>query len=330
MRALIGGRSYAASQFNRATDAKRQPGSAFKGFVYLAAMESGLTADTIRSDTPVRYGSWEPANYNRTYEGPVTLQHAFARSTNTVAALLAMEVGPRRVADTAQRLGIGTPLTANGSLALGTSEVTLMDLTASHAPFANGGVKAAPYLITRITTADGKRLYERKRPASVRVVGGVELAGMQRLFAATLNEGTGKAARLNRASGGKTGTSQGFRDALFVGFTADLVTGVWLGNDDNAPMNKVTGGGLPARIWAGFMNDAHLGLPDRPLPGGGALVAMPDGDTVPLPAFRPGQGEIAVERSSQVATLRQRVRSIVEDRTESAIKRSILDILSGR
>ncbi len=330
VRALIGGRSYADSQFNRATEAQRQPGSAFKSFVYLAAMESGLTADSIRDDSPVRYGSWQPANYNRTYEGPVTLRHAFARSTNTVAARLTMEVGPRRVADTAQRLGIASPLAANGSLALGTSEVTLMDLTASHAPFANGGMKAAPYLVDRITGSDGTVLYQRKRPGAVRVVSVRELVDMQSLFAATLDDGTGRVARLRRSAGGKTGTSQGFRDALFVGFTADLVTGIWLGNDDNSPMKRVTGGGLPAGIFASFMRDAHLGLPDRPLPGGQLVVAMPTGSTVPLPEFRPVRDEGTVEIAPQVAGLRQRVRSIVRDRAESAVKRSILDILSGR
>ncbi len=274
IRALIGGRNYQKSQFNRATAARRQPGSAFKPFVYLAAAEAGLTPDTIRDDSPVRIGGWAPENYSRDYRGPVTLQTALALSLNTVAAKLGQEIGIRNVIKVAQRLGIHSPLPANASLALGTGEVSPLELTAAFAAFANGGTGVVPFVIREVKTTEGKLLF--KREAGGREGGGLgpviaagPLAMMNGMMRETLLTGTGRKAEIpGWEAAGKTGTTQEFRDAWFVGYTGRLVAAVWLGNDDNEPMKKVSGGGLPAEIWGRFMKAAHQGLQPVGLPGG--------------------------------------------------------------
>ena len=272
VRALIGGREYATSQFDRATDAVRQPGSAFKPFVYAAALEQGRTPLSVRNDAPVRIGKWTPENYDGKYRGEVTLSDALAHSINTVAAQLVMEVGPKTVVKTAHRLGIEASLQANASIALGTSEVTLMELTGAYAPFMNGGYKATPHVVRRVTTHDGKVLYENTYGNPPRVIDPAVAAMMNRMLVRVVEEGTGRNARLDGwPAAGKTGTTQSYRDALFVGYTANLVTGVWFGNDDGAQMNKVTGGGLPAQTWKQFMQVAHSGLPPAKLPLGGPV-----------------------------------------------------------
>jgi penicillin-binding protein 1A len=268
VRALVGGRNYSDSPYDRATDAERQPGSAFKPFVYLAAFEHGKKPDDMMMDGPVDIHGWKPQDYEGKFEGEVTLTRAFAVSSNAVAAQLTEEVGPKVVAATAHRLGINSTLEAVPSIALGSSEVTPLELTAAYVPFANGGTTAPPYAIVRITTRSGKVLYARKAPPPVQVVSPDNAALVTSLMVATVSEGTGRAARLGeRPSAGKTGTTQDFRDAWFVGFTADLVCGVWIGNDNNAPMKKATGGGLPARIFHAFMENAESGLPVKPLAG---------------------------------------------------------------
>jgi len=268
VRALVGGRSYAASQYNRAVVARRQPGSAFKPFVFLAALERGLSPGSIRRDEPVRIGKWSPKNYTEDYLGPVTLTTALSLSINTVAATLAAEVGPKAVIRTARRLGIASPLQANASIALGTSEVTLLELTGAYASFANGGYGAAPFVIKRIREADGDFLYERPPPAQERAIDAGTVAEMNMMLATTLERGTGRKAQIaGWPAAGKTGTTQDFRDAWFVGYTANLTTGVWVGNDSNKPMKKVTGGGLPALVWRAFMTAAHEGVPVAGLPG---------------------------------------------------------------
>ncbi|GGD96726.1 penicillin-binding protein [Aureimonas endophytica] len=268
IRALVGGRDYADSQFNRAVDAKRQPGSAFKPFVYETALEAGWRPETIVDDAPTRIGNWSPQNYDQRYRGPVMLADALAHSLNTVAAKLTEAVGPKAVIDTATRMGVKTPLVDNASIALGTSEVTLAELTSAFAPFANGGYQASPHLINRVTDASGKVLYE--RPAGVPpVIVKPEIVGMMNaMLEGTVTRGTGrKAALKDWQAAGKTGTTQDFKDAWFVGYTANLTTGVWFGNDNGAPMRKVTGGTLPAAAWHQFMTAAHEGLPPMPLPG---------------------------------------------------------------
>lgn len=268
VKALVGGRAYADSQFNRAVKAQRQPGSAFKPFIYLAALEDGLTPDTIRDDAPVRFGKWTPKNYNDKYRGPVTLREALAFSYNTVAARLAAEVGVKRIVATARRLGIASPLGKDLSLALGTSEVTLLEMTGAYVPFANGGYGVLPFVIRRVKTSDGNLLYERAGSGPGRVIGSLQVGQMNDMLREALQTGTARRAALgNWPAAGKTGTTQDWRDAWFVGYTADLTAGVWVGNDDGVPMKRVSGGSLPAEIWHRFMNVAHEGRPPLPLPG---------------------------------------------------------------
>jgi penicillin-binding protein 1A len=266
VRAMVGGDSYSRSPYNRATDAERQPGSAFKPFVYLTAFEHGHTLSDTMNDEPVDIHGWKPADFENEYEGEITLSEAFAKSSNSVAAQLTEEVGPRAVAATAHRLGISSPLAALPSIALGTSDVTPLELTASYAPFANGGTGVAPHGIVAIRTLSGKILYKHKDDDPHAVMSPQNADAVTQLMVGTVTDGTGRSARLDeRPSAGKTGTTQDFRDAWFVGFTADLVCGVWIGNDDNAPMAHATGGTLPAHIFKSFMEDAESGLPARPL-----------------------------------------------------------------
>ncbi len=268
VRAMVGGRSYEQSPYNRATDALRQPGSAFKPFVYLAAFERGRTPNDVMNDAPVDIHGWKPEDYEGKYEGEMTLTRAFAKSSNSIAAQLTYEAGPKSVARVARRLGITSHLDMNASLALGTSSVSPLELTAAYVPFANGGEGVVPFGIERIRTRSGKVLWQRKGSGLGRVMSTQNAAAITSLMVETVSTGTGKAARLDdRPSAGKTGTTQDFHDAWFVGFSADLVCGVWMGNDDNTPMKHATGGGLPARIFRTFMESAEAGLPARPLPG---------------------------------------------------------------
>ncbi len=268
IRALVGGKDYAESQFDRASRAKRQPGSAFKPFVYAAAMEIGRTPMSIRNDGPVRIGNWTPENYDQKYRGEVTLADALANSLNTIAAQLVMEVGPQNVVKVAHRLGIDSEMQANASIALGTSEVSLVELTSAYAPFMNGGFKATPHVIRRISKADGTVLYENTYDNPPRVLDPAIVSEMNQMMVRVLTKGTGKKAQLKGwEAAGKTGTTQSFRDALFVGYTSNLTTGIWFGNDDGKSMKKVTGGGLPAKAWHDFMMAAHEGLSPSPLFG---------------------------------------------------------------
>jgi len=262
VRAMVGGRNYAESQYNRSITAKRQPGSAFKPFVYLTAMEAGLTPETIRLDAPLDVRGWKPENYSHEYFGPVTLTQALAMSLNTVAVRLGLEVGPKNVVRTAHRLGISSKLEANASIALGTSEVSLTELVAAYAPFANGGLGVSPHVVTRIKTLEGKILYMRQPETPNQVIEPRNVAMMNVMMQETLISGTARKAEIpGWVAAGKTGTSQDFRDAWFIGYTANLVTGVWLGNDDNSPTKKATGGGLPVEVWTRFMRAAHQGVP---------------------------------------------------------------------
>ncbi len=284
IRAMVGGRSYGGSTFNRATDAVRQPGSAFKPFVYLTALEHGHTPDDMVDDGPVDIHGWKPVNYEGRFRGPMRLLDAFAESSNSVAAQLTAEVGPKEVARTARRLGIASPLMEVSSLALGTSGVTPLELTGAYASFANGGNGTSPFSILNIHTRSGKILYQRKPAGVGAVMSAEDDMQMTRLMSEVTATGTGKAARLeDRPTAGKTGTTQDFHDAWFVGFTADLVCGVWIGNDNNAPMIKATGGTLPAHIFHAFMTDAEQGLPARPLAGANLLASagQPAADQAP-------------------------------------------------
>jgi penicillin-binding protein 1A len=283
VRALVGGRNYDESQFNRAIDARRQPGSAFKPFVYLAALENGHRPTDEVYDGPVSIGTWQPENYEGSYEGAITLAHALARSSNSASVQLTNEVGADAVARIAHRLGVGGQLQAVPSLALGTSELSPLDLTTGYAAFANGGDGVIPYVIIRVRTESGRILYERKGSGLGRVIEPRHEADMISMMTGTVTEGTGRAASLGaRPVAGKTGTSQDYRDAWFVGFTSNHITGVWIGNDSGTPMKRATGGGLPARIFKAYMLKAEDGLPVTPLIGAG--LAPPEEPVPPPPA----------------------------------------------
>ncbi|HEY8950589.1 MAG TPA: PBP1A family penicillin-binding protein [Rhizomicrobium sp.] len=288
IRAMVGGRSYGQSSFNRATMAMRQPGSAFKPFLYLTAFEHGRKPSDVMDDGPVDIHGWKPGNYEGHFEGDITLTRAFAKSSNVVAAQLIAEVGPKAVARTAHKLGINSSLLAVPSLALGSSAVTPLELTTAYAPFANGGEAVIPHGIVSIKTRKGKVIWERKGSGTGRVMSPEDAAEVVSMMTEVMVTGTGKAAKLDeRPSAGKTGTTQDFHDAWFVGFSADLVTGVWVGNDNNSSMSHATGGGLPAHVFHSFMESAEQGLPVKPLP---ALAATPVAEAavgdnpVPTPA----------------------------------------------
>ncbi|HEU0161435.1 MAG TPA: PBP1A family penicillin-binding protein [Rhizomicrobium sp.] len=264
--ALIGGVDYQDSVFNRATQARRQPGSAFKPFVFLAALENGLTPWDWRDDAPVDIAGYTPTNYGGKYYGTITLADALAHSVNTITVNLAQEVGIRTVINTAKRVGITSPMPANASLALGTAEVTPLELTAAYAAFANGGLHVEPYLITEITIL-GKPVYQRHAPPPKRVIAEDVSHDLNAMLFGVVANGTGGNASLHgREAAGKTGTTQDSHDAWFVGYTTDYVAAAWVGNDDSSPTRNVTGGTLPAYIWRDTMLAAEKGLPYRSLP----------------------------------------------------------------
>jgi penicillin-binding protein 1A len=329
VRAMVGGRNYAESQYNRAVTARRQPGSAFKPFVYLTAIEAGLTPETIRQDAPLDVKGWKPENYSHEYFGAVTLTQALAMSLNTVAVRLGLEVGPKNVVRTAHRLGISSKLEANASIALGTSEVSLVELVGAYAPFANGGLGISPHVVNKIRTVEGKVLYARPADQLGQVIEPRNVAMMNTMMQETLLSGTAHKAELpGWMAAGKTGTSQDFRDAWFIGYTANLVTGVWLGNDDNSPTKKATGGGLPVEIWTRFMRAAHQGVPVAALPAsqaGGLLSNLAQA----LP-----QSSVAAANSPQPpATVAGRpapTRASVRPEAASGLDGWLIDRLFGR
>jgi penicillin-binding protein 1A len=266
VRAMVGGRNYGRSQFNRSTQALRQPGSAFKLFVYLAALESGVRPGDQVDDRPVTVEGWTPRNAARAHRGAMTFREGAARSSNSVAVALTERAGRDKVIRAARRLGVTAKLRPDPSLALGAHEVTLLELTGAYAAIANHGIGAWPYGIEEIRDGSGRVLYRRSGGGPGRVVAPQHVAMLNDLFAAVIGWGTGKAARLARPAVGKTGTSQANRDGWFIGYTPDLVTGVWLGNDNSAPMLGV-GGATAAALWRNYMRDALKGTPPNPLPG---------------------------------------------------------------
>jgi penicillin-binding protein 1A len=257
--AMIGGRSYDKSPFNRATQALRQPGSTFKLFVYLAALRAGMTPDTLIDDTPITSGAYRPKNSGDRYRGQITLREAFARSSNVAAVRLYNQFGEKAVIRAARDLGIKSPLTADPSLALGSSGLTLIELTSAYAAVAAGTMPVTPLAIPKDPPGLWAKLFggERRMGSSNEM--------LRDMLSATVTQGTGRAAALGIPAYGKTGTSQDNRDALFIGFAGDLIVGVWVGNDDNKPLKGVNGGGLPARIWRDFMSQAIKGAA-RPAP----------------------------------------------------------------
>jgi penicillin-binding protein 1A len=271
VRALVGGTDYNTSKFNRVTQAQRQPGSTFKTFVYTAALESGLDTEDVRYDEPVVIDGWRPRNYDDGYRGAVTLRTAFALSINTVAAEVTNEIGPRRVADVARRLGIANMPERNQfvppSIALGSIETTLWDMTSAFAAFMIDGRRIDAHVVDRITNSAGQEIYRRPPFDAPQVIDAQVVRRMTSLMGAVVLRGTGAAAQLDRDVAGKTGTSSDWRDAWFVGYTADYTAGVWVGHDDFTSMGRTTGGTLPAQIWADTMRVAHRGVEEHPLPG---------------------------------------------------------------
>ena len=259
--ALVGGQDYSTSKFNRAVQAKRQPGSSFKTFSYAAALLEGYTPATVRIDQPTKIGDWEPENYTKRYRGPMTIREALKHSINTIAAQITVEVGPSNVAKLAGSFGIESELRPEFSLALGSSETTLIEMTRAYSVFANEGLLRPTYFISDIKNTAGTTLYRRRTVAGKRVYPVPFARQMSSMLLDVIETGTGHGAKLGkREAGGKTGTSQDYRDAWFIGYTSQMTTGVWLGNDDNSSMKKVTGGLLPVDIWKSYMLKSHKDL----------------------------------------------------------------------
>ena len=273
VRALIGGRNYASSNYNRATQATRQPGSAFKLFVYLAALEAGYTPVSTVADAPVTIAGWSPRNDSGRYSGPVSLRQALAFSINTVAVRLAQDVGTRTVADMAQRFGITTRVNTNPSMALGTSEVRLIDMTRAYASVASGGTAVSPYGIRRVTTADGTLLYQHQNDETRVLVAPWVAAQMTDLLQGVVLQGSGRNANLGRPTAGKTGTTTSNKDGWFLGFSSGVTTGVWMGRDDSRPVAGLAGGRAPAQAFHDFMIRA---VANRPVENLNTNVPGPD------------------------------------------------------
>jgi penicillin-binding protein 1A len=278
LRAMVGGRDYGASQFNRATDALRQPGSSFKPFVYVTALMTGkFKPTTIVVDSPVCIGNWCPKNYRGSFAGRVPLETALARSLNTVAVKLSIAIGngsPKagraKIVQTARAMGLTTPLTDTVSLPIGAAEVTVFDMASAYCVFANGGLRAPAYSTVEIANSRGEVIYKQDRdgPQPTRVIEADTIAMMDSMLLQVVQAGTGRRAQLDgREAGGKTGTTNGYKDAWFIGFTGNYVGAVWFGNDDDSPMENMTGGTLPATTWHDVMAYAHRGVDPKPLPG---------------------------------------------------------------
>jgi len=269
VRAMVGGRDYGESQFNRATDALRQPGSSFKPFVYATAMLNGYTPKSIVQDAPICIGTWCPRNYSGGFSGPVTLTTALVKSINIVPVRLAQAIGRDKIVETAHRMGITTELKISRSLPLGAAEVTVLDMAGAYSVFANGGFKATPYAFTQVIGAQGDILYDRRKtpPPHERVLAEEAVRSMNEILVQIPEWGTGRRAKLEGIrTAGKTGTTSAYRDAWFVGFTGNYVAAVWFGNDSYAPTRRLTGGILPAATWNKFMTFAHKGIELKPIP----------------------------------------------------------------
>lgn len=266
---LVGGRNYHDSQFNRATQALRQPGSAFKPIVYLTAIEGGLTPDEMLEDAPLTIGDYSPENYDGKFRGAVSARYALAESINTIAVRLLQRVGAGKVIQTARDLGVTSPLERDAALALGASEVSPLELATVYASLAAGGKAISPYAIEEIDSRSGQVLYRHNDVTPPQAVDAGAVATLTDMMTEVVKSGTGKKASLgSRPVAGKTGTTSDYRDAWFAGFTADYTTVVWMGNDNNAQMRKITGGTLPAELWHNYMVEAEQGLPEKALQTG--------------------------------------------------------------
>ncbi len=273
VRAMVGGRDYARSIYNRATQAERQPGSAFKLFVYLTALENGMKPTDTVVDEPVTIDGWTPRNSTRTNAGPVSLREAFSRSINTISAKIGAQFGFGTIADMARRFGVGTDISTYPSMVLGSSEVRLIDMTRAFASVGNRGVSVMPYAIRKVVTSDGRLLYQHERSDERVLVAPWVAAGMTDLLQSAVLSGTGRAASIGRPVAGKTGTTSSNKDGWFVGFSSGLTTGVWMGRDDAKPVGGLQGGTAPARAFAAFMKVA---VAKRPVEQFETEVPLPD------------------------------------------------------
>ena len=294
VRAMVGGKDYVSSIYNRATQAVRQPGSSFKLFVYLAALEAGHKPEDSIVDEPVTINGWSPRNDSRRNSGAVSLRTAFAYSLNTVAAKLGQEVGFNTVADMARRFGITTPVNVHPSMVLGTSEVRVIDMTRAFASVANKGVAVTPYGITRVT-ANGQTIYTHEVDRSHVLVAPYVAAEMTDLLQTAVNTGTGRAAQIGRPVAGKTGTTTASKDGWFLGFSSGITTGVWMGRDDAKPIAGLHGGTAPAKAWAAFMKPATA---NRPIEQFDTKVTLPEWQLEPDEESyfgQPDNGQMAVD-----------------------------------
>jgi penicillin-binding protein 1A len=320
VRAMVGGRDYGVSTFNRAVNALRQPGSSFKPYVYAVALENGYTPESKVLDAPVSIGNWSPQNYGRSYKGRLTLRSALTQSLNTVAVRLSIEFGRQPIADMAARLGVRSPLIVTRSLSLGTSELTVLDQATAYSAFPNGGYRANPRGIVDVRTPAGEVVYDAaaSAPPRERVLSDETVIGMIDMLHSVVEHGTARRARIPGVNvAGKTGTTNSYRDAWFVGFTGNFTTAVWLGNDDFAMTKRLTGGILPAETWQKYMRVAMAYEEVKPLPGllppepaEGDLVAAADGGPE---LINPGpSGRLAPETSNALGRLEERFRTATE------------------
>ncbi len=321
VRAMVGGRDYGASTFNRAVHALRQPGSSFKPFVYATALANGYTPESTIVDAPIRIGRWSPQNYNRSYRGMVTLKTALTRSINTIPVRLSLTLGRQPIADTAERLGLLTPLRVTRSLPLGTSEVTVMGMANAYSAFASGGFRAQPSGVLQISSASGEVLYRRSddAPPRERVLAPDVAAGMVDMLHNVTIRGTGRRAQLpNIPAAGKTGTTQAYRDAWFVGFTGNFTTAVWFGNDNFSGTKRLTGGRLPAETWQKYMRAAHVNTVIKQIPylvvdedafAGGKKAKPDEADDL---FSRPRTNQLPLASSQTLDALGKRLRRAAE------------------
>jgi penicillin-binding protein 1A len=264
IKAMVGGMDYNRSQYNRAVQAKRQAGSAFKPFVYTTALQLGFTPSSTIKDSPITIGKWKPENYTKRYYGEVSLTYALANSLNAATVNLSRELYLKDIAANAHKMGITTDISLTPSMVLGTSEVKVIDMATAYTVFANGGNSVRPYAINEIATNDGRQMYVRKAETKKQVLDTNVARQMSVMLEQVINQGTGRKAKLPIFAAGKTGTTQNYRDAWFIGWTNKYVTAVWLGNDNNKPMNKVGGGSLPAEIWHDIMMTTLKDTPAYP------------------------------------------------------------------
>ncbi len=260
--AYVGGKNYESSQYDRVTNAIRPPGSSFKPFVYAAAIQQGLKANDILEDTPITVGGWKPKNYGDKYRGRIPAWLAVAVSSNVCAVKLIQKVSPSTVISVVRDMGITTPLQNDMTIALGSNGVKLYDMVVAYGAFANGGFKVRPFAVERVENSRGVVIYENSGPKIIKVMGYETAAEMTSMLKKVIEMGTGQGAKIGREAAGKTGTTDSYRDAWFVGYTPDLVTGVWVGNDDNSKLGGITGGTVPARIWADYMRVAVQSFPN--------------------------------------------------------------------